>query len=59
MFYLIYRRIVSQIVVGSEEQRALGFNELMSKISPETKDWWENTVSITPAGSLGYTILTA
>jgi hypothetical protein len=28
----------------SEEQRALGFDDFMNKISPETKAFWENAV---------------
>lgn len=28
----------------SEEERSLGYNELMSKLDEETLDWWENIV---------------
>ncbi|EPQ52571.1 hypothetical protein GLOTRDRAFT_46618, partial [Gloeophyllum trabeum ATCC 11539] len=28
---------------GTEDQRALGFNDFFSKLSPESQYWWQNT----------------
>ncbi|KAJ6517228.1 hypothetical protein C8R47DRAFT_1062920 [Mycena vitilis] len=35
-----------QTAMGSEEQRAAGWNQLMSKLSKETQEWWTHMLTI-------------
>jgi hypothetical protein len=35
----------TSLIVRSDAQRNLGFNQFLESLSPKTREWWNNTVS--------------